>query len=294
MSQHDGHGRPDSGFHGGHPSEHDHHGDGFDWEVLADALELEAAVTLPIVEQALRSPLIGQVDTVIEVGCGPGVVTVGLARSLPGTRVIAVDRSEPLLGRVRQRAADAGVAGRVDTVVADLEHPLLELGSADLIWASMVLHHVADPAATLGRLRALLRDGGVLVIVEFGAAPTLSTGDPPVLDDTWQQLQVARSAALHERFGFDPAAIDWPSLLTDAGFVDVTDVPICADHARPLSPQTRAWLIEQVRGGTEAAGDLPTAAEAAALAELADSVRDRADLTLRIERRVLTARWQHR
>jgi ubiquinone/menaquinone biosynthesis C-methylase UbiE len=290
MSQQDGHRRPDRGCHGGHPPEHDQHDDGFDWEVLADSLELDAAVTMPIVEQALRSPLIGRVGTVIEVGCGPGVVTVGLARSLPGTRVIAVDRSEPLLVRVRQRAADAGVAGRVDTFVADLEHPVLELGSADLIWASMVLHHVADPAATLGRLRALLRDGGVLVIVEFGAAPTLSVGDPPVVDVTWQRLQVARSAVLHERFGFDPAALDWPSLLTDVGFVDVTDVPVCADHARPLSPQTRAWLIEQVRRGVEDAGDLLTAA---ALADLADSVRARPDLTLRIERRVLTARWQH-
>jgi hypothetical protein len=49
-------------------------------------------------------------------------------------------------------------------------------------------------------------------------------------------------------------------------------------------------LIEQVRRGVEDAGDLLTAA---ALADLADSVRARPDLTLRIERRVLTARWQH-
>jgi 2-polyprenyl-3-methyl-5-hydroxy-6-metoxy-1,4-benzoquinol methylase len=61
--------------------QHDHeHGDNFDWEALADSLELDAAITMPIVDQLLGSPLVSSALHVLDVGCGPGVVSVRLAQ----------------------------------------------------------------------------------------------------------------------------------------------------------------------------------------------------------------------
>lgn len=161
---------------------------------------------MPIVDRVLAQPSVGPATSVIDVGCGPGVVAVHIAVSLPAASVVAVDTSEALLARVERRAADVGVGARVRTVVADLEHALPDLPPADLVWASMVLHHVPDPVVTLRHLRDWLRPGGSLVMVEFGSPPTVLPADGPlVVDGTWQRFVSASAASLNERLGLDPS-----------------------------------------------------------------------------------------
>ena len=135
---------------------------------------------------------------VIDVGCGPGVVTCALARHFPSAHVTGLDSARELLARLRARAAEAGARrARRSAVEADLEHDLPPLEPADLVWASMVVHHVADPAATLRRLGGLLRPGGTFVLVEFGGRPrVLPDDDPLVAQGTWQRLEDAATASL--------------------------------------------------------------------------------------------------
>jgi SAM-dependent methyltransferase len=281
--------------------QHDHghghghgHSDSFDWEALADSLELDAAITMPIVDQLLGSALVSCALRVLDVGCGPGVVAVRIAQDGPRRSVTAIDSSEPLLDRVRRRAADAGIGDRVVTLVGDLDHPLPSTEPADLVWASMVLHHVTDPGATLERLRDRLAPGGVLVMVEFGNAPTvLGPDDPLVIDGTWVRFQAATAASLTERLGLDPVTIDWPATLSGAGFDDITDEGLQAVHPAPLSATARAWLVKHLRRGIEMAADRLDARDLAALDRLADDAPRRDDLTVVAERRVLTARRPH-
>jgi SAM-dependent methyltransferase len=267
------------------------HGDNFDWEALADSLELDAAITMPIVDQLLGSPLVSSALHVLDVGCGPGVVSVRLAQDRPRRSVTAIDSSEPLLDRVRRRATDAGMGDRVVTLVGDLDHALPGTEAADLVWASMVLHHVTDPGATLERLRDRLVPGGVLVMVEFGNAPTILGRDNQlVIDGTWTRFQTAAAASLTERLGFDPVSIDWPAALSGAGFGDITDEGLQAVHSAPLSAIARAWLVKHLRRGIEMATDRLDARDLATLSSLADEAPRRDDLTVVAERRVLTAR----
>jgi ubiquinone/menaquinone biosynthesis C-methylase UbiE len=278
--------------HGHHRHEgHHHRPDGFDWDTLADSLELDATITMPIVEQVLRSPIVAAAEVIHDVGCGPGVVAVRLADQGERIRVTAIDASEPLLKRLEQRASAAGVGDRLTTVAADLEHPLPAADRADLVWVSMVLHHVADPDAALERLHDRLVSGGALVMVEFGDPPTVLPSDDPLrLDGTWRRFEAATSASLERRLGLDPVAVDWPSSLRRAGFVDVTDDRLTATHEAPLSEVARAWLARHILGGIEMAGDDLGAAEVDALLDLAESIPTRHDLVVVAERRVLTAR----
>jgi SAM-dependent methyltransferase len=278
--------------HGHHHHEHHHHRpDGFDWEALADSLELDAAITTPIVDQVLSSPIGAGAEVIDDIGCGPGVMTMRLAGLGERVRVTAIDSSEPLLRRLEQRAEAAGVASRVTTVVADLEAPLPPAAPADLIWASMVLHHLADPQAVLERLHDRLAPGGALVMVEFGGPPTVLAPDDLLrCDGTWQRFQAATSASLEQRLGFDPVAVDWPSKLRRAGFVDVTDDRLTATHDAPLSDAARAWLTKHLHGVIGMAGDDLSAAEIDAIGALAATVPTRDDLVVVAERRVLTAR----
>lgn len=281
-----GHG--DHHAHGQHAHTHHAHGADFDWDAMADRLELDAAIVMPIVTAvAAEVGNASAVNRVLDVGCGPGVVACALARSLPDATVTAIDSSEPLVARTARAAHAAGLGDRVHAVVGDLEGELPAVAPADLVWAGMVLHHVADPVATLRRLHAMLRPGGRLVMIEFGPPPTLLPDAHPLqVDGTWDRFQHATSSVLNERLGLDPVTVDWPRHLAAAGFADVRDDTRSATHAPPLDGTALAWFDAHVRRGVEMATGRLDDRDAAALVHLAN---DPGHLAVTAHRRVLVA-----
>ena len=107
------------------------------------------------------------VRRVIDIGSGPGVGTCELARLFPEANVIAVDSSPAMLERTTQRAVDHGLQTRISTHIAELPGGLDGIGQADLIWASMSLHHVGDEVASLRLLCELLDPHGLIAIAEL-------------------------------------------------------------------------------------------------------------------------------
>ena len=281
--------------HGNGHGHHHHRHDEFDWEAMADSLELDAAITMPIVHDIVRTgtPHVdwATIGHVLDIGCGPGAVAVALCRLAPAARITALDSSAPLLGRVRHRAAQLGLDDRIWTIAADLDTPLPTLPAADVVWASMVLHHVSDATATLGDLRQRLAPGGTLVMVEFGNNPTVLPATDPLREcGTWGRFQAATTASLNERLGLDPVTIDWPALLERAGFIDTVDTGLSAHHPSPLDEVGRAWLTKHVRRGIEMAGDRLDAADVSVLSSLLEQIPTRNDLFVHAERRVIVTR----
>lgn len=278
----------------GHQHQHPHahpHGVDFDWEAMADRLELDAAITAPIVTQTIDDLDTGDVHRVLDVGCGPGAVAVQLATLLPTAHITALDSNEPLLQRARHAASTAGVDDRFHAVVGDLEQPLPQLEPSDLVWAGMVLHHVTESDTTLRRLHDALRPGGHLVMVEFGDTPqVLPAHDSLLTDGTWQRFQAATTHVLNERLGLDPVTIDWSAHLRDAGFVGVSDRGVVAEHAAPLDDVARAWLVPHLLRGLDMVDGGLSDDDVAAVRRLAEAVPDRDDLFVRVARRVLVAR----
>jgi SAM-dependent methyltransferase len=265
---------------------------------MADALEIDGALILPLVE-TVSSRLTGTgldaatVSHIVDAGCGPGVVTCALAQQFPAAHVTGIDSAGQLLARLRARALDAGLARRIDGVEADLDHELPQLGPADLAWASMVVHHVADPVATLRRLGALLRPGGTLVVVEFGGIPqVLPDDDPIVAGGAWARLEAGARASLVQRLGPDLFGRDWPRDLRLAGLVDVTDDIVPFSYDAPLDELRRGWLVRHVRRGSGMAGEALDTKDAETLEAFAQAVEEgeRTDPFVRADRRVLTAR----
>ena len=281
----------------GHGHQH-RHGADFDWEAMADKLEVDGTFVLPLVATVVDDLAAAGLDAdrvghVIDVGCGPGVVTCALAHHFPSAHVTGLDSAGELLARLRARAGEAGLDGRVAAREADLEHDLPPLEPADLVWASMVVHHVADPIATLRRLGGLLRPGGTFVLVEFGGRPrVLPDDDPLVAQGTWQRLEDAATASLAERLGPDRIGRDWPSELTAVGLTHVHDRVVPFRHEAPLDELRRSWLVRHVRRGTGMAGDGLSSDDVSALDAFAAAVEslERTDPFVVAERRVVTAR----
>jgi SAM-dependent methyltransferase len=111
---------------------------------------------------------------VLDVGCGPGTITVDLARRVAPGRVTGIDRAD---GVVRQAAAFAAEQGAAVTFEAGDVYALKYADATfDVVHAHQVLQHLSDPVAALREMRRVTRTGGLVAIRDgdyssFGWAP---------------------------------------------------------------------------------------------------------------------------
>jgi SAM-dependent methyltransferase len=105
----------------------------------------------------------------LDVGAGSGQWSLAMAVGQPEARVTALDLA-PVLPRFLERAAELGLADRVDVLVGDYHQWAAELAPAsfDRIIAANVLHLETEDDATalIAALAPALRPGGELVIID--------------------------------------------------------------------------------------------------------------------------------
>lgn len=105
--------------------------------------------------------------SVADVGAGTGLYTLDLARAVgPAGTVYAVDIIPHFLRHIEKKAARAGLKN-IRLVQAGAGALNLPPASADLVFTCDVYHHLERPAATLAAIRAALRPGGTLVLVDL-------------------------------------------------------------------------------------------------------------------------------
>jgi trans-aconitate 2-methyltransferase len=110
-------------------------------------------------------------ETVLDAGCGTGGLTVELISALPRGGVIAVDLSQNMLNKARDRLA-AEFRHRVRLVACDLKE--LPFSNAfDVIFSTAAFHWVLDHDALFRSLRMALHPGGSL-IAQCGGGPNLA------------------------------------------------------------------------------------------------------------------------
>ena len=96
----------------------------------------------------------------LEVGSGPGRLTVRLAREAPGVTLTGVDISSAMVERAARRAARAGLSQRVQFEVGDVAALPLSDEEFDGVVSTLSLHHWSDPASGLAEICRVLKPGG--------------------------------------------------------------------------------------------------------------------------------------
>ena len=98
---------------------------------------------------------------VLDVGCGPGTITAGLAALVRHGRVTGIDAAGQVLAEARHEAASRGLAN-LSYQVGDVY--ALEFADAafDVVHAHQVLQHLSDPVAALTEMRRVCRPGGIV------------------------------------------------------------------------------------------------------------------------------------
>ena len=173
-------------------------------------LESPERLALLPVERVLALVEVKAGERVLDVGCGPGVFAVPLARAVgPSGHVFAVDLREEMVEACRRRVETWGLS---NVTVRRSEESSIPLppSSVDLVFVCHLLHELEDPAALLADVCRVLKPGGRLVAVEWEKAE-MEAG-PPVE----HRLTPEDSRAILEKGGFavtDTRPVTWANYL---------------------------------------------------------------------------------
>lgn len=292
-----------------HGADQHHHGhvhlDEADWEALAAHTELEGELLLAFVTDSarwiaeLRGPDAPPVRRLLDIGSGPGVGTCELARLFPDAQVVAVDGSPAMLERATRRAAAHGLDRRITTHLAELPDGLDGLDVADVIWASMSLHHIGDETNALRVLRDLLEPPGLLAIAEVAEPMRVLPDDldvgRPGLADRLDRAECSWLAAMRAGLSGSVPSTDLASMLTSAG-LDVVGSRLARERFDPpLSDTARQVVLERIRRVRQQLDELLDDEDLHTLDMLSDaddprSVVRRPDVFLAASRQIVVAR----
>jgi ubiquinone/menaquinone biosynthesis C-methylase UbiE len=137
--------------------------------------------------------------TVLDIGCGNGVMTLWIASKVgQNGRVIAIDSSPQHIALAKERANANGVSN-IEFICGDIQEFNLPLNSLDFIYCRFLLMHLQNPLSVIQKAYFLLKDEGIFAAQE----PINSALDLyPHQTDLIKELQ-SYFKKLSEKFGVD-------------------------------------------------------------------------------------------
>ncbi len=124
----------------------------------------------PFARQIVRSlPPVEARSTIVDLGTGPGLLSVELCRLLPQVRVMGVDPSAEMLEVARRNADQAGVPN-YETRLGGAEQLPLRSGSAGLVVSQSSFHEWDDAQQGLLEVFRVLEPGGQVILKEYNRA----------------------------------------------------------------------------------------------------------------------------
>lgn len=148
--------------------------------------EVEAWFLLPELRAEMR---------LLDVGCGPGTVTAGLARAVAPGEAIGLDAAPEVLEHARAHAAEEAV-DNLTFVPGDVYDLDFSDGAFDVVYANQLLQHLTDPVRALREMRRVLKPGALLAVRDADYATMCPSPKFPEFDE-WNALY--HQVAYHNR-----------------------------------------------------------------------------------------------
>jgi SAM-dependent methyltransferase len=173
-------------------------------------------------------------QTLLDIGCGPGTITMDLRDLLgPTGHVTALEVSDDALSLARQEA-DRRAITDVDFAVGNVEALEIADDSYDVVHAHQVLQHVAHPVEALREMRRVCRPGGLVAARDSDYSSFAWWPRVPELD-RWLELYLAVARSNDAEPDAGRRLLGWAQ---QAGFTDVVAGSSTWCYATPMD---RAW-----------------------------------------------------
>lgn len=196
-------------------------------------VERTVASRMPFVLPHLRPGM-----SLLDVGCGPGTITLGLADAVAPGRVIGVDHDDRHVEAARRLAGKRG-ATNVSFQIGDVYALPFEDGTFDAAIASSVFIHLSRRTEAAREVLRVLKPGG-LFLTSDTCMDGIVSGPPSVaIDDAYRLfLRWHRSRGSNLKIGKR-----MPGILRRAGFDTVSIGTSCVAHAGSASVADHARML---------------------------------------------------
>jgi SAM-dependent methyltransferase len=171
--------------------------------------------------------------SLLDAGCGPGTITVDLARRVAPGLVVGLDASGEVVARARALGIETG-ATNVRFEVGDLFALGYDDATFDVVHAHQVLQHLADPTSALVELRRVLRPEGVLAARDSDYGAFVWAPSDPALD-RWIEIYLAVTARNGHNARIGASLL---GLARSAGFADIH---VSSTSWTFADPESRQW-----------------------------------------------------
>jgi ubiquinone/menaquinone biosynthesis C-methylase UbiE len=169
----------------------------------------------------------------LDVGCGPGSITLDLARRVAPGRVVGIDSAPAVIDDASAAARAAG-ADNVTFRCEDAYEMDMEDASFDVVHAHQVLQHLRRPVEALVEMRRVLRPNGVLAVRDSDYAAFAWAPLDPMLD-RWMALYHEVTRQNNAEADAGRFLLGW---VQAAGFADAVATSSTWTFA---DPESRAW-----------------------------------------------------
>jgi ubiquinone/menaquinone biosynthesis C-methylase UbiE len=202
---------------------------------------------------------------VLDVGCGPGTISAGLADRVPQGHVTGIDYAQEI---VEQARAVVGDRTNLDFATADVYALDYPDDSFDVVHAHQVLQHLCDPVRALREMRRVTKPGGLVAVREADFGGMTWYPELPILDE-WRQFY--RTVA-RDNGGEPHAGRRLHAWAREAGLTEVT---CSSSNWTYASEADRSWwgglwadrTVKSTFAATALAGGYVTAADLERIAD---------------------------
>jgi SAM-dependent methyltransferase len=196
--------------------------------------EKNAAFLLPHLKPGMR---------LLDAGCGPGSITLGLAERIAPGDCIGIDADTAAIEHARALAAERGTTNaRFDA--GDVYALPYEHASFDAVFSNALLQHLADPAAAVREMHRVLKPGGIVAIADADHDTSIIYPPNPLLE---RHAEIQREMRLRTSGGDVRIGQRLRALLAGAGFFRTEATIACAadgtdDRARITATWQSSYL----------------------------------------------------
>ena len=173
----------------------------------ARSAQSEAAFFLPHLRPGMR---------LLDVGCGPGSITLGLAAAVDPGEVIGVDMAETVLEQARATAAQ-DERKNIRFQRADATELPFEDASFDAVFAHTLLEHVPEPLRALHEMKRVLKPNGLIGVRDCDWSSGVFWPEDPLV----QEAATLYARVWSHNGGHPNLGRQLRGVLHNAGFTDV-------------------------------------------------------------------------